>query len=149
MAVGGRRSKPRRIHHIAIGIKTHGKRNRRNPAIVIADSPSHVIGRDIGNGNDFALGGRNDELVGKLALDIHALHPRTLLKALNNCIAIDIEQRRVVGEIDELLCSLLRYVFRTVNHDIRGGEKTRLEQNGPDDKENHNHSGGSACNKAS
>ena len=149
MVIGCWRSKSRCIHHVAIGIKAHGKRNRCDPGIVISDGPSHIIGRDIGNGHDLALGRRDDELMGELALYIYALHPRTLFKALDNRIAIDVEQRRVVGEVDKLLSGLLRNMLRTVDLDIRGGKEARLEQNGPNDKKNHDHGSGGACNKTS
>ena len=68
---------------------------------------------------------------------------------LDNKIFHNGEQRRVVGEVDKLLSGLLRNMFRTVDLDIRGGKEARLEQNGPNDKKNHDHGSGGACNKTS
>lgn len=61
--------------------------------------------------------------MGELTLDIHTRDPRILLEALGDLVGIHIEQRRILGQIDQLDGIVLGHMLAAPNLNIGGSEQ--------------------------
>ena len=71
--------------------------------------------------------------MGKLTLNIHARNPRILLEALGDLVGIHIEQRRVLGQIDQLDGIVLGHMLAALDLNIGSGEQARVNDDDGND----------------
>ena len=122
------RRPPPRLDDRAVGVDRHRQGHGSDPGAGVAHRPRDVVRGDVDHRRDLVLLGRDDELMGKLALHVDRIDPGVPLEGPGERVRVDIEQRRSLGDVQQPVHILLGHVLASLDLDIGRSEQRGVDR---------------------